>query len=182
MVWKLHSSLQPNCRSAIHTHRTEFMGSLMCPHPRLTRLIVLNEPDPLPPLCHLLFTQHHRKPLSRKTQTIVFANQTQKRNLGDEKPVAEADENIGSSMAVDDFEALISLSSLTFARTVQLQHRARKQRLLKRLLSEAYGSRTRRRVEKINKDNGRINDLDSRPQNKKQGKNSFPRLSKAVAS
>ncbi|TPP66082.1 hypothetical protein FGIG_07891 [Fasciola gigantica] len=170
---RTHQFLNSDYKPALHGHRTEFMGTLMCPHPRLARLIALTEPDLLPPLCHMLFTQHHRTTLTGKCRPNPVsdaAKQTPNNSYGDERSEVALGKNDPPSVMVDDFEVILSLSSLTFARTVQLQHRARKRRLLKRLLTEAYGHRTRRGVQrKIPDADSKIRDSEPDILNKKQG-------------
>ncbi|VDP66733.1 unnamed protein product [Echinostoma caproni] len=86
---------------------------------------------------------HHRSSFTRRLHKTEAVGATQNHI----EPIGANKQHSGFE-PVDEFEVILSLSSLTFARTVQLQHRARKQRLLKRLLHEAYGSRTQRRVKK----------------------------------
>ncbi|KAF5405356.1 hypothetical protein PHET_01173 [Paragonimus heterotremus] len=134
-------------------------------HPRLARIISLPTPEPVPYLCRLLYTQHYLKNITKQeipgrilNPSLLSPGETStnlRRSVSERISGANSSEtHVGGIVSnpqtqmtnkpeeINQLELIACLSSLLFARTIQLAHRIRKKRLLRRLFSEAYGDRS----------------------------------------
>ncbi|KAF7260545.1 hypothetical protein EG68_02097 [Paragonimus skrjabini miyazakii] len=143
-------------------------------HPRLARIISLPIPEPVPLLCQLLYKQHYLKNFTKPEISGRILNcsllQPDERSANLRRSASErisganlSENYVGRIVSshqtqvtnkpeeTNQLEIIACLSSLLFARTIQLAHRIRKKRLLRRLFTEAYGDRSYHR--KQNKSN-----------------------------
>ncbi|KAF8565515.1 hypothetical protein P879_03243 [Paragonimus westermani] len=177
------------CISALKKHATDTFQF----HPRLARIISLPIPEPVPLLCQMLYRQHYLKNFTepeipgRIPNTSMLQPDEKSTNL--RRSVSERISVTNSSQTypgrvvpnqqvqltnkpeeVNQLELTVCLSSLLFARTIQLAHRIRKKRLLRRLFREAYGDRSCRRKRTKSNLNAKSHGVTSTVVSSKKGK------------